>query len=151
MTTRSTLVFSIDRAEAVAHLESVANGRGWCNVSPVVLEDVPEHKVNALGLWVTHGVTVATLVTAAVRHDQVQPSTMGLLHSRGRLGRSRIDELVGEPPFLVKQDHAQRGLLLEVPAATPTQRILDVMCTLGTALCDFETTGSFNMVRFLND
>jgi hypothetical protein len=149
--TRNTLEFtSTHDDDALEALRSIAAGRGWCNVTPIVLDDdVGEHRVNALGLWITQGVPVATFLTAPVRKGLDQPSTLGLLHSRGRLGRENIAKLIGDAPFPVKQDHRQRGLLLEVPWDTSVQLVLDVMCTLTEAVNDYEFTGSWQMARYL--
>jgi len=148
--TRNALEFSSDRDGALDALTSIAAGRGWCNVTPIVRDDdVGEHRVNALGLWITRGVPVATYLTAPARKGIDQPSTLGLLHSRGRLGHENITKLIGDAPFPIKQDHRQRGLLLEVPFETSVELVLDVMCTLTEAVNDYEFTGSWQMVRYL--
>ena len=150
MATRSTLEFSSNRDDALDALRSIADGRGWCNVTPIVLDDdIGEHRVNALGLWITKGVPVATYLTAPARKGVDQPSTLGLMHSRGRLGSENIAQLIGDAPFPTKQDHRQRGLLLEVPYATPVELVLDVMCTLTEAVNDYEFTGTWQLARFL--
>ncbi|MHB8379847.1 MAG: hypothetical protein ACYDB2_08020 [Acidimicrobiales bacterium] len=92
-----------------------------------------------------HGVTVASFVTARPHHGEAQPSSLGLLHARGRLGRERIASLLTGTSFTVRQDHSQRGLLLEVPAASPAAEVLDVMCTLTASLCDYELTGTWRL------
>ena len=149
MTTRSQLRFSTDRADALSAIESVASGKGWCNVVPAVSEDVKDLTMNGFGLWVSKGVTVASLVTAPPRRGVDQPSSLGLLHTRGRLGRDRIISLLGSAPFKVRQDHNQRGLLLDVPARTPASPILDVMCSLTAELCDYELTGYWRLDLFI--
>jgi hypothetical protein len=149
LTTRSQLRFSTDRADALSAIESVASGKGWCNVVPAVSEDVKDLTMNGFGLWVSKGVTVASLVTAPPRRGVDQPSSLGLLHTRGRLGRDRIISLLGSAPFKVRQDHNQRGLLLDVPARTPASPILDVMCSLTAELCDYELTGYWRLDLFV--
>jgi hypothetical protein len=145
VTTRSELQFSDDRDEAISAVESIASGRGWCNVVPGVVDDVADLKVNVFGLWVNQGVAVASFVTSAPRHGEVLPSSLGILHSRGRLGRERITLLLGGAPFTVRQDHNARGLLLDVPADTNADKVLDVMCSMTASLCDFAMTGSWRM------
>lgn len=149
MTTRSQLRFSSDRADAVDAIESVASGKGWCNVIPGVDEDAKDLTMNGFGLWVSKGVTVASLVTAQPRQGVAQPSSLGLLHTRGRLGRERIATLLGGAAFKVRQDHNQRGLLLDVAPGTPDSTVLDVMCSLTADLCDYELTGSWRMDLFV--
>lgn len=149
MTVPSVITFSNDRAAAVAALDAVGGGRGWCNVSPNVEEEIPDMKVNYFGLRLNKGVTVASFVTAPARHGTVQPSTLGVLHSRSRLGADRIAALLSGAPFTTRQDHNTRGLLLEVPASTSAEQVLTVMCTLTEELCDYDFTGSWTLSQFL--
>lgn len=149
MTTRSQFEFSNDRSQALRAVESIASGRGWCNVVPGVVDDVEELKVNTFGLWMNHGVTVASFVTSPPRHGEVQPSSLGVLHSRGRLGSEQITSLLGGAPFTLRQDHNHRGLLLEVPADSPAPQVLEVMCSMTTSLCDYEMTGNWRLDLFV--
>lgn len=149
MTTPRHLRFSSDRADAEAAIASVSDGRGWCNVTPLVEEDIPDMKVNYFGLWLNKGVAVASYVTSPPRKGVPQPSTLGVLHSRSRLGTDRVALMLGGAPFTIKQDHNTRGLLLNVPhSATPTE-ILTVMCSLTESLCDYDFTGSWDMAIFV--
>jgi hypothetical protein len=149
MTQPTVLTFSEDRLAAVAALEGVGDGRGWCNVAPVVEEEVADMKVNYFGLRFNKGVTVASFVTAAPRRGVAQPSTLGVLHSRSRLGTERIATMLNGAPFVTKQDHNSRGLLLEVPVATPSRQVLEVMCSLTEALCDYDFTGRWTLSQYL--
>jgi hypothetical protein len=126
-------------------MESIDLGRGWCNVIPCVVEDIPDIKVNFTGMWVKHGATEASFVTSLPRQGQPQPSSLGILHLRGRLGRERIAALLGDAPFTLRQDHSNRGLLFDVPAGTPAVRVLDFMCSATASLCDYEMTGNWRM------
>src|SRR5208282_6031911 len=83
MTTPRHLTIPDDRSEGVAAIDSIASGHGWCNVVPKVVEDLPDLKVNVLGLWLNAGVPVASFVTMAPRRGEAQPSSLGLLHSHG--------------------------------------------------------------------
>jgi hypothetical protein len=149
LSTRSEIQFSDDRSEAVRAIESVASGRGWCNLVPGVAGEAPDVAMNSFGLWLNKGVTVATFVTYAPRQDVTQPSTIGVLHTRGRLGAEKISAMLGDNHFKVSQDHNQRGLLLEVPVDTPAAHVLDVMCALTRALCDYGQTGRWRLDLFL--
>ena len=151
MTTRSQLHFSSDRADALVAMDSVASGKGWCNVIPGVDEDAKDLTMNGFGLWVSKGVTVASLVSAPPRQGVAQPSSLGLLHTRGRLGRERIATLLAGAAFRVRQDHNQRGLLLDVEPDTPATIVLNVMCSLTADLCDYELTGSWRMDMFVRE
>lgn len=142
---RSELHFSDDRASAILTIESIAEGKGWCNLIPDVVDDVPDLQVNFLGMWSNRGVAMASLITMPERHGVRQPSSLGVLHSRGRLGRERVASLLNGAPFPTRQDHSQRGLVLVVPVDTETRQILDVMCSLTSSLCDYEKTGTWRI------
>jgi len=149
VSTRSEIDFASDRDEAERAVESIESGKGWCNVVPDVVGDVPDVTMNSFGLWLNKGVTMATFVTYAPRLQVAQPSTIGVLHTRGRLGAERISELLGRAPFTVRQDHTQRGLLLEVPTDTSAHQVLDLMCSLTQSLCDYDQTGRWRMDLYL--
>jgi hypothetical protein len=149
LTTPQHLRFSNDRADAEAAIASVAGGRGWCNVTPLVEEEIPDMKVNYFGLWLNKGVTVASYVTSPPRKGVPQPSSLGVLHSRSRLGAERVALMLRGAPFTTKQDHNTRGLLLNVPLTSPPSEILDVMCSLTESLCDYEFTGSWDIATFI--
>jgi hypothetical protein len=149
VTTPQHLRFSSHRAEAEAAIASVADGRGWCNVTPLVEEEIPDMKVNYFGLWLNKGVTVASYVTSPPRKGVPQPSSLGVLHSRSRLGAERVTLMLRGAPYTIKQDHNTRGLLLNVPLTSPPDEIVNVMCSLTESLCDYEFTGSWDMATFL--
>jgi hypothetical protein len=150
VTVPTVITFSSERSRALAAIDAVAEGRGWCNVSPNVEEDVPDMKVNYFGLRFNKGVTVASYVTAPQRRGTAQPSTLGVLHSRSRLGRERIAEMLAGAPFTVRQDHNSRGLLLEVPIGTSSDQVLTVMCNLTESLCDYDFAGTWTLSEFLS-
>jgi hypothetical protein len=54
------ITFSSERTSAIRAVDAVGEGRGWCNVSPNVEEDVADMKVNYFGLRLNKGVTVAS-------------------------------------------------------------------------------------------
>jgi hypothetical protein len=149
VTTPDHLRFSNDRSDAEAAIASVGEGRGWCNVTPLVEEEIPDMKVNYFGLWLNKGVAVASYVTAPPRKGVPQSSTLGVLHSRSRLGAERVTLMLQGAPYTIKQDHNTRGLLLNVPRTSPPTEILNVMCSLTEALCDYEFIGSWDIATFL--
>lgn len=151
MTTRRQFFFDAARSDAIAAIESIAAGRGWCNVVPRVGDEVPDIKVNFTGLWVSHGAPQATFVTCAPRGGVPQPSSLGVLHSRGRVGRARITAMLAGAPFVIRQDHHDRGVLLEVPPDAETETVLDVMCSMTETLCDYEMTGGWRFDLFERD
>jgi hypothetical protein len=149
MTARRTLEFRDDPAEAVAALDDVGAGRGWCNLTPeVAADDVEVLTVSVFSMKMKRGAPIATYVSSPARKGEPQPGTLGVLHTRGRLGKERISTLLDGAPFALRQDHTQRGLLLDVPAATESRTVLSVMCSLLTALCDYERTGTWRLDVF---
>jgi len=149
VTEKSQFEFSDDVTAALAALDGVRDGRGWVNVVPVVDEDVPDLKVNVLGLWVNQGAPVATFVTEAPRQGVAQPSSLGILHSRGRLSRDQLTLLLGSTHFVVRQNHSQRGLLLQVVPDVASATVLDVMCRATEELCVFPVTGRWRLDLYL--
>jgi hypothetical protein len=141
--------FSNDREEAIAALESMSSGRGWANVAPVVDDDVPDIQVNATGLWVNQGVPLATFVSEAPRRGLTLPSSLGVLHSRGRLKNEVVAGLLGGAPFPMKQNHARRGLLFEVASNASMAQVVEIMCVMTEALCDFDLTNRWRFDRYL--
>jgi hypothetical protein len=150
MTTKTRLYFNEDRGDAILALESIAEGRGWCNVMPRVADDVPDIKVNFIG-WTNHGVPQASFVTSPPRHGQAQTSSLGVLHSRGRLGKDRIKTMLKGAAFPIRQDHAQRGIVLIVPPKALSSDVLEVMCSLTTELCDYEMPGGWRLEMYERD
>jgi hypothetical protein len=149
VSTSSRLQFSSDRGAAINALESISEGKGWCNVAPISVNEDPDLRVSTFGMRFGKGVPVASFVTSPPRHGERQPSSLGILHSRGRLGRERITSMLGTAAFVIRQDHNQRGLLLDVPANAAASQVLEVMCTLSESLCDFELTGNWHLDLFL--
>ena len=146
MTVHRVVEFSDERAEAVAGLDAVAAGRGWCNVTPqIAADDVEVLSVNVFSLRVKRGAPVATYVTSPDKRGVQRSGTLGVLHTRGKLGRERIERLQDGAGFIVRQDHQQRGLLLEVPPGTSSDIILATMCALLDSLCDYERSGKWRM------
>lgn len=137
MSTPTTMVLTDNRDAVLAELATLGEGRGWCNLSPRVVEDVDPVRVNVFGLWANRGTPVATYLTNAPRHGEPVPSSVGVLHTRGRLKPDYLRDLVGDSPLRVAQNHSQRGLLLEAPADVDVALVLDVMCRTVRDLCEF--------------
>ena len=149
MTTRRELEFSDDRVAAITAIDGVAAGRGWCNLTPQIeADDVDVLSVNVFSLRVKRGAPVATYVSSPPRKGDAQPGTLGVLHTRGRLGKERVGALLDGAPFGIRQDHTQRGLLLEVPSDAQSAQVLSVMCSLLDSLCDYARTGRYRMDVF---
>ena len=151
MTKKSRLYFNEDTRDALMALDSVSDGRGWVNVLPRVADDdLPDIHVNFIG-WTNHGIPVATFLSVAPRNGSPQPSSLGVLHSRGRLGKARITDMLEGAPFAIRQDHSQRGILLVVPPETSSALVLDVMCRFSRDLCEHEMTGGWRLEMYERD
>lgn len=150
MTTHHVVEFSDDPAPAVAALDGIADGRGWCNLTPEVeISDVEVLTPSVFTLRTKRGAPVASFVTSPPRKGERRPASLGVLHTRGRLGRARIEELFDGLGYSLRQDHTQRGLLVEVPPETPSSRMLDVMRSVLSVLCDYERTGRWRLDVYL--
>jgi hypothetical protein len=148
-TTHRHVEFADDATPAVEAIDTIADGRGWCNLTPEVeADDVDVLTPSVFSLRVKRGAPIASLVTSPPRKGERRPATLGVLHTRGRLGKARIEQLLDGAGFAVRQDHTQRGLLLEVPPETPSTRVLDVMRSILSALCDYNRTGKWRLEVF---
>jgi hypothetical protein len=138
--------FSDDHTTALAAIEGIADGKGWCNLTPEVsADDVDVLSPSVFSLRTQRGAPIASYVTSPPKLGERSTGTLGVLHTRGRLGKERIAAMLDGAPFTLRQDHNQRGMLLEVPADTPATTILDVMCRVLVELCDYERTGRWRM------
>lgn len=151
MTQHSQFSFLLPSNEAVVAIDSIAAGRGWCNVTPHVQDDVGQLTPNVFQLLIKKGAPVATLVTAAPKKGVPQESSLGVLHTRGKLSQERLSMILGDATFKVRQNHNQRGLLLNVPWDTSASEILRVMCTATDLLCDYERKDDWEMDLFVRD
>lgn len=148
-TSRRAIEFSDDLDEAVGAIDGIGDGRGWCNLTPQVdADEVEVLSPTVFSLRAKQGAPVASFVTSPPRRGEHRPSTLGVLHTRGRLGKDRIAQLVGGSGFLVRQDHQTRGLLLELPAETGAAVVLATMCRLLEGLCDYDRTGRWRLEVF---
>jgi hypothetical protein len=149
LTTHRLVEFADDLTPAVEAIDTISDGRGWCNLTPEVdANDVDVLTPSVFSLRVKRGAPIASLVTSPPRKGERRPATLGVLHTRGRLGAARIAQLLDGATFSVRQDHTQRGLLLEVPPETPATKVLDVMRSLLSVLCDYERTGKWRLEVF---
>jgi hypothetical protein len=149
VTVRRQLEFADERDDAIDAIAAIASGRGWCNLTPEIdSTDVEVLSVSVFSLRTKRGSPVATLVTSPPRKGVARPGTLGVLHTRGRLGAARIKSLLGGTNFPIRQDHTQRGLLLEVPADADAGMVLATMMSLLSALCDYRMTGKWRLDIF---
>ena len=149
MTAHRQLEFADEQAGAVDAIAGIASGKGWCNLTPEIdSTDVEVLSVSVFSLRTKRGSPVATLVTSPPRRGTPRAGTLGVLHTRGRLGAARIDPLLNGAAFPLRQDHTQRGLLFEVPADAEPATVLRVMTSLLVGLCDYRMTGNWRLDVF---
>ncbi len=121
----------------------ISSGTGWINVTPGVPTEVGEEG-GSLFSWLSGArPQIAPLATWMPALDgSGKPGSMGVLHGRGRLHRDGIAKLHLPEGWIVKQDHARRGLLINVGLSSP-ERVARTMIDLVDALAMVETTGRY--------
>jgi hypothetical protein len=139
--------------DALARLR--AAGDGWVNLLPGVDEDVAAPEPQA-GLFAFFGnraapVTMATVIPAKKDRRQLEGVSVGLMHPTGARAVARLAEAGVTIPtgWVVRQDHARRGLVLRTPVDAPETEIVDWCVRAGTALCRVDLTGEWQAVVYL--
>ena len=160
MTTRrpmETIEFTPPDLEAVAdflrHLSDA--GQGWVNLMPgVQLEE--ERTVAPSGLFGLFGnrqppVTMCTLMPPRKDRQAIEGTTVGLLHPTGAKAVARLAEagVILPSGWLVRQDHARRGLVVRTQPDAPGVDVIRWSVQAGTALCREEMTGRWQAVVYL--
>jgi hypothetical protein len=149
VTSHRQLEFADEPAGAIEAIADIAGGKGWCNLTPEIdSTEVEVLSVSVFSLRTKRGSPVATLVTSPPRKGSPRAGTLGVLHTRGRLGATKIESLLNGASFGIRQDHTQRGLLLEVPPDTAPATVLGVMTSLLSGLCDYQRTGKWRLDIF---
>jgi hypothetical protein len=77
--------------------------------------------------------------------------SVGLMHPTGARAVARLAEAGVTIPtgWVVRQDHARRGLVLRTPVDAPETEIVDWCVRAGTALCRVDLTGEWQAVVYL--
>ena len=145
---------TIDRVtDALARLR--AAGDGWVNLLPGVDQDGAAPEPQA-GLFVFFGnraapVTMATVIPAKKDQRQIEGMSVGLMHPTGAKAIARLAEAGVTTPdgWVVRQDHARRGLVLRTSVDAPESEIVTWCVRAGTALCRVDLTGEWQAVVYL--
>jgi hypothetical protein len=145
-----------DDGEVAARLAGlIAAGDGWMNLLPGVPEDSPDLDPPT-GLSAIFGsrqppVTMATLMPARSDRKAEEGLTVGLMHPTGARAVARLAEAGIPLPdgWVVRQDHARRGLLLRCPVGADPADVVDWSVRAGTELCRAEMTGRWQAVVYL--
>ncbi|MGO8859337.1 MAG: hypothetical protein ACLQRH_01000 [Acidimicrobiales bacterium] len=131
-------------------------GKGWINLLPGVDADEHERQSLSPGFFALFSnrqppVTMCTLMPASPTKRATHGVTIGLLHPTGSKAVARLaDSGVALPAgWLVRQDHARRGLVLLSAHGAPEDEIIDWSLRAGAALCREETTGQWQAEVYL--
>jgi hypothetical protein len=152
-----TIEFTPPDVEAVADFLQHLNGagQGWINLMPGVELD-EERTVAPSGLFGLFGnrqppVTMCTLMPPRRERQAIEGTTVGMLHPTGAKAVARLAEAGVTWPsgWLVRQDHARRGLVVRTPPDALGLEVIRWSVQAGTALCREEMTGRWQAVVYL--
>jgi hypothetical protein len=132
-----------------------AAGSGWVNLMPGIDEDAGDLHPRA-GLFAFFGnqaapVTMTTVMPPKKDRRHTEGLTVGLMHPTGGKAVARLAEAGVTVPegWVVRQDHARRGLLVRTPADVSEADVIAWSVRAGTALCRAEMTGRWQAVLYL--
>ena len=154
---KKTIEFTPPDVAAVAHELDVlhAAGGGWINLMPGIDEEASEVHPRA-GLFAFFGnnaapVTMTTVMPPKKDRSDTEGLTVGIMHPTGGKAVERLAEAGVTVPdgWVVRQDHARRGLLLRTAVAVADADVIDWSVRAGTALCRAEMTGRWRAVVYL--
>ena len=96
-------------------------------------------------------VTMATVMPARLDRRTVEGMSVGLMHPTGGKSVARLVEAGVAVPagWVVRQDHARRGLVLRTAPDTDPADIVTWCVQAGTALCMVDMTGQWQAVVYL--
>lgn len=152
-----TIEFTPPDVAAVAHelggLRSA--GGGWVNLMPGIDEEASAVHPRA-GLFAFFGnnaapVTMTTVMPPKQDRSDTEGLAVGIMHPTGSHAVERLAEAGVPVPdgWVVRQDHARRGLLLRTPVPVAEADVVDWSIRAGTALCRAEMTGRWRAVVYL--
>jgi hypothetical protein len=131
-------------------------GQGWINLLPGVEVDDDGSQTVPPGLFSLFSVrqppvTMCTLMPARPARRVTDGVTVGLMHPTGVKAVARLAEAGVALPqgWLVRQDHARRGLVVLAPHGAPEAEIIGWALRAGQALCRKEMTGEWQAVVYL--
>jgi hypothetical protein len=145
-----------DDGEVTAALAQLrATGDGWINLLPGIPEDFVDEDQPS-GIFAFFGaraapVTMATVMPARKDRRASEGVTIGVMHPTGGKAAARLAEAGIELPagWVVRQDHARRGLLVRTPASVSEDNVVAWCVRAGTELCRAPMTGQWRAVVYL--
>jgi hypothetical protein len=130
-------------------------GAGWINLMP----GVPDEFVDPdppTGLFAFFGnrappVSMATVMPARPDRRANEGVTIGIMHPTGgrTLQRLEVEGVTIPVGWVVRQDHARRGLLVRTAPSASEEEIVDWSVRAGTVLCRAPMTGQWRAVVYL--
>ena len=130
-------------------------GSGWVNLMPGIDEDAGDVHPRA-GLFAFFGnqaapVTMTTVMPPKQDRRDSEGLTVGVMHPTGGKAVARLAEAGVTVPegWVVRQDHARRGLLVQTPVDVSEGDVIAWSVRAGTALCRAEMTGRWRAVVYL--
>ncbi|HZT67494.1 MAG TPA: hypothetical protein VFA11_17030 [Acidimicrobiales bacterium] len=150
-----TLEFWPDRPQALVERmgEMAVTGDGWINLTPHVGDEDPELPGDGLfGAFSARGpaVPLCTWVPARRRRERRGRQSLGVQHATGTRAAARLAGAGHPVPegWRVTQDHPRRGLVVEVHADEPPERVLSWLIGAGEALCLPTPTGQWRAALY---
>ena len=144
-----------DRHAVIAAMDELrANRRGWVTIQPLVhADEMPQQTGGPVTGWLTGGLPplpVGTWTAPVQRRKHLRPGSLGLAHpANAKVARRLVDAGVVAPQgWRAVQDNARRGVVLKVPADTPSVDILDWLMPAIVELTPIDTTGEFRATVF---
>ena len=130
-------------------------GDGWVNLLPGIVGGAVQLEQPA-GIFAFFGtrqppVTMATVMPAHPSQLHVEGMSVGLMHPTGNHAVARLADAGVTVPegWVVRQDHARRGLVLRTSPEAPPASIVNWCVEAGTALCRADMTGRWQAVVYL--
>ena len=130
-------------------------GAGWINLLPGVPEDYVDPDPPT-GLFAFFGnrappVTMATVMPPKRARRDAEGVTVGLMHPTGPRAAVRLSQAGVALPegWVVRQDHARRGLLVRTSPSATEADVIDWCIRAGTELCRAPMTGEWRAVVYL--
>lgn len=131
-------------------------GDGWMNLLPGLVDEstgATTELLSGFSALLGKPATTSTMATYLPSKRGDQPgigATIGILHPLGGHGvdQLRAAGLAVSATWKVRQDHARRGIVLELPAGVPHAEIVSWLLEAGTKLCRDQLTGMWQAVVY---
>ena len=134
-----------DLGRVLAHMDAAsARRRGWVNLQPVPVHE--EEAATTTSIFSGPSPPKLPLCTWKVeeRRGRVE-TTLGIQHGAGTKIAPHLRQagVTAAPEWRVLQDHRRRGLVVQVPADSENEVVLDWLLRAGELLALVDTTGSW--------